>query len=207
MKTREQIEAEIAALKPKCEGRFIHSGNAPCSAALKRDVLASVAMPLFGDISVIGYTVEERDRADNLQDRFPEESFYFPLIERSLSKADCLGIIAKAGIELPMMYRMGYQNANCIGCPKGGMNYWMRIREDFPARFAQIENLQSELGPGASFLRFRSGPRKGDRMSLAELPPGRGNLGDESDFSCSHLCETVEREISGVDEQAEREGK
>lgn len=176
--------------------RFINSVNAPCSAALKRDVLAGTVMPLFGDVSVMGYTVEEQARADALQDRFPQESFSFPLIDHGLKKADCLGIVARAGIELPIMYRMGYQNANCIGCPKGGQNYWQRIREDFPAQFVNIVTLQRELGPGASFLRFRSGPRKGERMSLDELPEGRGNMGDDPDFSCSHLCETTERLLS-----------
>ena len=30
------------------------------------------------------------------------------------------------------MYDLGYPNNNCIGCIKGGMGYWNRIRKDFP---------------------------------------------------------------------------
>jgi len=88
-----------------------------------------------------------------------------------------------------MMYRMGYQNANCIGCPKGGQAYWQAIRADFPERFVQIQTIQEEIGPGANFLRFRSGPRKEERMSLAELPPGRGDMAREPSFHCSFFCD------------------
>lgn len=177
--------------------RFIKGeGGAPCSRALKRDILAGWTFPLLNEVTVIGYTTEEQDRAEELEGNFPQEHFAFPLVERGLSKSDCLAIVARAGIELPLMYRKGYNNANCIGCPKGGQNYWQAIREDFPERFVQISDLQQELGPGANFLRFRSGPRKGDRMSLLELPEGRGNMADEASFSCSHLCESAEHSIS-----------
>ena len=104
-------------------------------------------------------------------------------------------MIERAGIELPVMYRLGYNNANCIGCPKGGQAYWQNIRADFPERFATIQGIQEGIGPGANFLRFRSGPRKGERMSLAELPPGRGDMKSEPNFSCSFFCQIAEQEI------------
>jgi len=167
--------------------------GAPCSLKLKRELLNSVAKP--GDISVIGFTREESDRAYELEMYFGEENFAFPLIDRDLSHDDCLAIVERAGIKLPMMYRMGYANASCIGCPKGGQNYWQRIRRDFPQQFVQIQEIQENIGPGAYFLRHRSGARAGERMSLAELPPGDGNLADEPSFSCSFFCAMAEREI------------
>lgn len=168
--------------------------GAPCSSELKRNILSEVSLP--GDVNVIGFTSEEYDRFDDLRLHFPLENFMAPLIERDLSKSDCLAIVADAGIALPAMYRRGYDNANCIGCPKGGQNYWQAIREDFPARFAQVKAIQEEIGPGAYFLRFRSGPRKGERMALAELPPGRGNMATEPSFSCSFFCELTKQEIA-----------
>ncbi len=33
------------------------------------------------------------------------------------------------------MYDLGYPNNNCIGCVKGGMGYWNKIRKDFPEVF------------------------------------------------------------------------
>jgi hypothetical protein len=59
----------------------------------------------------------------------------------------------------------------------------------------QISGIQQEIGPGAYFLRFRSGPRKNKRMSLAELPEGDGNLAAEPSFSCSFFCELASQEI------------
>jgi len=41
------------------------------------------------------------------------------LIDNDLSKENCLAIIDRAGIEIPMMYKLGYNNNNCIGCVKG----------------------------------------------------------------------------------------
>lgn len=52
---------------------------------------------------------------------------------------------------------------------------------------------------GARFLRFRSGPRKNERMWLRELPPGRGNMAEEASFSCSFFCEMAEQNIQGAD--------
>lgn len=164
--------------------------GAPCSQKLKRDLLSSFDLP--GDVYVLGYTCDEQDRLDRFIDANNGRKVLTPLIDQGLSKSDCLAIVRDAGITIPAMYLLGYPNNNCIGCVKGGQNYWQRIRSDFPQRFVQIQTIQERIGPGASFLRFRSGPRKGERMSLAELPAGRGNLADEPDFSCGVNCELVE---------------
>ena len=176
--------------------RFIKGPHgAPCSLELKRKLLKSVAQP--GDVNVLGFTCEEEDRLQDLKDHFPEEadSWRAPLIERGIDKAHCLSVIEKVGIELPRMYRLGYDNANCIGCPKGGQKYWQNIREDFPDEFVQIKTIQEDIGPGANFLAFRSGPRKGERMSLAELPSGRADMRGEPSFSCGFFCEMIAEEV------------
>lgn len=165
--------------------------GAPCSKILKRDLLDSIAET--DDIHVIGFTSEEEDRAIDLQQFSPNKKWEFPLIERGLGKDDCKAMVERAGILLPMMYYLGYDNANCVGCPKGGQAYWQNIREDFPERFVQIKTIQESIGPGAYFLRFRSGPRKGERMPLSDLPAGRGNMKAEPSFSCSFFCDLAER--------------
>lgn len=171
---------------------------APCSDELKRKALAKISQP--GDVSILGFTVEEQDRFDRICDLFPEEatSFRAPLIERGIDKSDCYAMVERAGIKLPEMYLLGYDNANCIGCPKGGQAYWQNIRHDFPERFVTIQGIQEGIGPNANFLRFRSGPRKGDRMSLAELPPGRGDMRGEPSFSCSFFCQLAEQAIEAA---------
>ena len=174
--------------------RFIKGlRGAPCSLELKRKPLAKLSLP--DDVAVLGFTREEWDRFDTICERFPNEKFRAPLIEKNLGKDDCLAMVERAGIELPMMYRLGYDNANCIGCPKGGQAYWQNIREDFPERFYTIQEIQEGIGPGANFLRFRSGPREGERMALRDLPTGRGDMKEEPNFSCSFYCQLSEQEI------------
>lgn len=167
--------------------------GAPCSMLLKRRLLAAVRDP--DDITVIGYTSEEEDRAFDLEHNFPNERFEFPLIERGLSKSDCLAIISDAGLTLPRMYLLGYDNANCIGCPKGGQNYWQRIRRDFPQQFIQIQAIQQDIGPGANFLRFRSGPRSGERMSLASYQLEMATSLKKPAFPVLFYCEDAKAEI------------
>jgi hypothetical protein len=170
--------------------------GAPCSQELKRKLLAKIMRP--DDVTVFGFTREEQDRFDLICERFPNESFRAPLIERDLGKDDCLAMVERAGIEIPMMYRLGYDNANCIGCPKGGQAYWQNIRHDFPERFVQIQTLQESIGEGARFLQFRSGPRKKERMWLRELPPGRKDMRGEPSFQCSFFCNLAEQELEGA---------
>lgn len=167
---------------------------APCSHHLKREVLAKIAKP--GDITCLGYTAEETDRAERLEDLFPKEKFRFPLIEQGLKKADCLALVERAGIELPEMYKLGYANANCIGCVKGGEGYWNKIRRDFPEQFIQIAEIQKEIGPGAYLFRDR---KTGDRYSLYDLPPNKGRYLEEPEISCGFLCAMAEEEMAKGD--------
>lgn len=167
--------------------------GAPCSRELKRKVLDAWKLP--GDIMVFGYTAEEEDRLDDFRERNPDIRVLAPLIDAGLGKEDCKAMVDRAGLVLPIMYRMGYDNANCIGCVKGGEGYWRAIREDFPEYFEAICLLQDEIGPGSWFLRYRSGPRKDERFPLRDLPPGPA-VRNEGLPSCSFFCEMAEQEYT-----------
>ena len=104
-------------------------------------------------------------------------------------------MVERAGIELPVMYRLGYDNNNCIGCVKGGEGYWRAIREDFPAQFEANCMVQDEIGEGSWFLRYRSGPRKNERFPLRDLPAGEARR-NEALPSCSFFCEMAESEYA-----------
>ena len=162
------------------ERRFIVSPQgALCTAELKKKVRYAFQRP--DDIQVFGYTSEEQHRADRFRQQNPEVDLRTPLIERSLTKADCLGIVDRAGIELPAMYRLGYRNNNCIGCPKGGIGYWNTIRRDFPAVFDRMAVLERDIGH--SVLSDADGP-----VWLDLLDPKRGSILTEPDIECSLLC-------------------
>jgi hypothetical protein len=167
--------------------------GAPCSQELKRKVLDAWSLP--GDVLVFGYTMEEVDRLDDFRERNPSLEVVAPLIDAGLSKEDCKAMVDRAGIALPVMYLLGYDNANCIGCVKGGEGYWRGIRVDFPLHFEAICLLQDEIGPGSWFLRYRSGPLKDQRFPLRELPDGP-IARNEGLPSCSFFCEMAEQEYA-----------
>lgn len=170
--------------------RFLKSRiGAPCSRELKRRVLDDFSRP--DDIHVLGYTIEEEDRFEDFKTFFPTVYAHAPLIEAKLTKADCLAMLENAGIEMPAMYRLGYNNANCIGCVKGGQGYWNKVRRDFPERFTEMALLELSLGPGAYLFRNRT---TGVRYPLFALDPASGRH-DEVLPSCSAFCETAEAEF------------
>jgi hypothetical protein len=167
-------------------------GGAPCSKALKRDVLDAYCRA--DDVMVLGYTVEEQDRYDRFLDANNSVRVVAPLIERGLSKADCLAMIGRAGIELPITYRLGFNNANCIGCVKGGEGYMNKIRREFPIQFERLAAIQESIGPGAYLFRNR---KTGERFSLRDLPPSAGRH-SEILPDCGVSCELAEAELTGA---------
>lgn len=174
--------------------RFIVSQQgAPCTGLLKREPTYGFSLP--GDVLVFGYTSEEKDRAQQFKEQNFEITLETPLIDAGLDKSDCLAMVERAGIELPVMYRLGYRNNNCIGCPKGGMGYWNKIRVDFPETFERMAALQRKLGPGSGFWRERD---TGVRITLDDLDPSRGNHAAEPSFECSLLCHLAERSLEAA---------
>jgi hypothetical protein len=172
------------------QGQFIKNRyGANCTRQLKRRVLDRWRLP--DDVLVFGYTAEEADWLEDFRERNPELMIMAPLIERGLTKSDCKAMIERAGIELPVMYRMGYDNANCVGCVKGGEGYFRAIREDFPVEFERLAQVQEQIGPGAFLFRNRA---TGERYSLRDIPlgPTRRN---EALPSCSFFCEMAEEDM------------
>lgn len=171
--------------------------GAACTSRIKRGMLRTFEQP--GDTLVLGYTAEEQDRYDDWLADWPDRKIAAPLIDRGLTKEDCKAMVERAGIKLPEMYLLGYDNANCIGCVKGGLGYFRAVREDFPAQFerlAQAEDKVSALhGENAYILRHRSGPLKGQRFPLRELPAGKAHRGEPLP-ACGLFCEVAEQEYA-----------
>jgi len=81
-------------------------------------------------------------------------------------------------IKRPVIYDMGYKNNNCIGCVKGGMGYWNKIRVDFPEVFKKRAKQERNIGKSCI---------KG--VYLDELGPERGRFEDEITEDCSIYCQ------------------
>ena len=171
--------------------------GASCTSRIKRGLLRTFEQP--GDVLVLGFTAEEQDRWDDFQQDWPDRPAIVPLIDRGLTKDDCKAMVQRAGIRIPAMYDLGYDNANCIGCVKGGLGYFRGIREDFPEQFERLARAEDKVaalhGEGAYILRHRSGPLKGQRFPLRELPAGPVQR-NEALPSCGLFCEMAEQEYA-----------
>lgn len=167
--------------------RFINSPyGAKCTQILKKRVRKEWEYAHKNeDLTYIwGYDIEERHRAERLLESMPQFKHKFPLIERGFKKEDCHGILRELGIKRPAMYDLGYRNNNCIGCVKGGMGYWNRIRIDFPEVFEERAKLEREIG--ASCI-------KG--IYLDELDPDRGRLEEEVMEECNIICQLQSNDL------------
>ena len=172
--------------------RYLAGVNgALCTSELKR-MVAEKYLNHMHDLEVFGYTVEEQKRVERFRNNNPERRMQAILVERGLTKDDCLGMIDKAGIEIPMMYKLGYNNNNCIGCVKGGMGYWNKIRVDFPEVFVRMSKLERDLD-AALCKKDVSGERV--RIFLDELDPDAGNHLEEPRISCGIMCEIESQDL------------
>lgn len=166
--------------------------GAACTGLLKKQVRYAFQRP--DDIQPFGYTTESREqtRAARFRLENPEVDLRTPLIDRGLYKPDCKALVQDAGIRLPWLYEIGFGNANCMPCVKGGMGYWNKVRIEFPVEFWRMAALERRLGH--AILRE---PKSGAPLYLDELNPKRGDFASEPDISCSVLCSLASDELSG----------
>lgn len=176
----------------KARKYIVGVGGAPCTGELKRK-LAENFINHLDDIEVFGYTAEEQGRVDRFKENNPERLIYPMLIEKGLIKQDCLALIAKSGIEIPAMYKLGYRNNNCIGCVKGQQGYWNKIRVDFPEVFERMAKQERKLNAAINKKYVRG---KRIRIFLDELDPKSGNYESEASLDCGILCGIVDNEIN-----------
>lgn len=158
--------------------------GAPCTLELKKAVRERFERD--GDLQVFGFDVTEQERAERFAANQPEVALCCPLIDSGTPKDLCFFLLQQAGIALPAMYRLGYRNNNCIGCPKGNAGYWNKIRRDFPDTFGRMAKLERELGARICQATI-NGVRQ--RVFLDELPTTAGRYSDEPPISCGLLCD------------------
>lgn len=147
------------------EDRKYMSGikGAPCTLLLKKEARYQFENNHKIDWHVLGFTADEEKRYHNFT-RTERENVLPILIEENISKDDCFEIITKAGLSLPLIYRLGYPNANCIGCVKAtSPTYWNHVRKVHPEVFRIRAEQSRKLG--VRLVRY-----KGRRIYLDELP-------------------------------------
>lgn len=157
--------------------------GAPCT--MEQKVSPRLAFQRPGDVHVFGYTADKRDvmRFENFQKNYPDIIVRAPLIERGLTKANCLALMQDTGIAPARTYGMGFPNANCLGsgCAKAtSPDYWSLFRQEFPERFARTAAVSREIG-------CRMVEIHKERKFLDELPadwPTLNPIAPACDFLC-----------------------
>ena len=171
---------------------LVGPAGARCTLELKK-VVRQQYENAFRDIQVFGFDNSEKKRIDRFNKNNPEARLWAPLHQENISKKECISILNAAKIETPKMYRLGYKNNNCIGCVKGQMGYWNKIRIDFPEVFNRMALLERELN--VAICKSYAGDNKRKRVFLDELDPTAGRYSQEPSIECGILCETPD-EIS-----------
>lgn len=168
-------------------------GGARCTVEMKKAVRHDFETAWWPDLQAFGYTADEADRADRFRDQNRDVRLITPLIKAGLTKQDCHAIIDRAGLVIPRMYRLGFNNANCIGCVQAqSPSYWNRVRKHFPEVFDRRATLSRELG--VRLVKGTSGER--ERIFLDELDPDAGLGEQEPPMECSLLCYMAEQTVN-----------
>jgi len=102
--------------------------GAICSSELKRAVRKQWQKENNYDYQVFGYEFgkEEFNRASGMSLNYPDAKAIYPLLMYGYDKPDCIKFVEDAGIEIPVAYKLGLHNNNCLqtGCVQGGLSYW-----------------------------------------------------------------------------------
>lgn len=163
--------------------------GAPCTGILK--VAPRLMFQFPDDIHVFGYTSDLTDqtRAKRLAETFFELTIENPLIEAGLDKAACLALVLGAGIDLPIMYLLGFANNNCIPCGKAtSPNYWAAIRLHFPNQFWRMVDVSRRLG--ARLTRIAN-----VRIFIDQIPLDWPTL-DPIAPACDFLCQLASQDLA-----------
>lgn len=174
---------EDAILEQRCIRA--RNGFAPCTNYLKKRVRREWELQHtdYNITYVWGFDYNEVLRADRLEEAMPNFKHSFPLIRHHFYKSDVHGYFLKHfNFPRPIMYDLGYPNNNCIGCVKGGMGYWNKIRVDFPEVFKKRSDM--EITINSSILK-----KDGKPLFLKDLPLNAGNMNLEVFPDCSIFCQ------------------
>ena len=174
-------------------------GGARCTVEMKKAVRWEFEKTWNPNLQAFGYTADEVRRADRFRSGNPEVALVTLLIEQGLDKEACHSIIDRAGIVIPAMYRLGFNNANCIGCVQAqSPAYWNRVKRLFPEVFARRAALSRELN--VRLVKLNTGER--ERIFLDDLTDEMGQGEVEPAMECSLLCymaeQTMKESITNV---------
>jgi PP-loop superfamily ATP-utilizing enzyme len=136
------------------EGFLGNNQNAMCSRILKQEQgriffreLKESGVDVI--VKVVGMSAREPKRVAR-QAALALEGGYtlrMPMIETGTTKQEATEWVLSMGVKPSAMYCWS-EHANCVGCVKGGMAYWLAVAKHAPEVYAQRVALEEEFGHG-----------------------------------------------------------
>jgi hypothetical protein len=137
------------------EGFLGNNQNAMCSRILKQEqgdkFFAELRAAGFQDIvKVLGFSAKETPRVQRAAMKAEKDGYVarFPMIEEKATKQMAVDYCQQEMHVCPSAMYAWSDHANCVGCVKGGMAYWLKVAEHAPEVFAQRVGLEAEFGHG-----------------------------------------------------------
>lgn len=139
---------------------------AVCSRVLKRELLDKYRAEHFDPADTIvylGYDWTEPHRVEAAREHWAPWTVDCPLTRPPyLFKQQIFELFRERGIEPPLLYKQGFQHANCSGgCVRGGQAQWSLLLQVNRAEYLDWEREENEtralLGKDVSILRDRTG--------------------------------------------------
>lgn len=134
------------------------------------------------DLHIFGFTVDESKRIMEFEQANPELHLDWILRDGFIRKKDCFRILREALIKPPLMYKLGFEHNNCVGCVKAtSPTYWQRTAKHFPVTFQRRARQSRDIG--ARLVRI-----EGVRMFLDEMPLDARFDEPDGDIECGPFC-------------------
>lgn len=110
-------------------------GHRQCTAQFKLRPIKSFARSLGAKhlTNLIGISTDEIQRVKPAREKWVTNEY--PLVDRNLSRADCLRIVQEAGLPHP-------PKSSCYYCPLQRRSQWQRLAAEFPVLFDRAVDLE-----------------------------------------------------------------
>lgn len=157
-----------------------------------------------GDLIVFGISDYEAERAVRLtevyagiaQQKRKRCELVFPLIECRTTRQQIDQFLADAGIEQPLLYKLGFTHNNCSGgCVRSGKIGWLRLYQQLPDVYADRERVEREvrewLGKDVTILPNETLESFRRRIETGKISRHYEEEEPERDHECIGVCQTL----------------
>lgn len=181
------------------DNRALANNRMPfCSRILKAERLQKFYQD--GDTLIFGIGADESQRASRLVSVYQTVAvktgkwlkLKFPLISENITKEQIDTFLSEAGIEEPLLYRLGFLHNNCSGgCVRAGKKHWKLLYEKLPEVYANRERVEEEmreyLGKNIHFFKDETLKNFRERIERGVLSAYYDN---DNETECIGICHT-----------------